>query len=110
MFNNDFPWATAGVWLLTIIFAVVGGAVVVWGDPGALSFESYIKVMGAFVASHAVLGLGRGFVAGKKAEAQAHMATSGVISDEALLYGDLPNDKDMGGAVAKVSPTSPRGV
>jgi hypothetical protein len=62
--NNQTPWATIGVWALTLIFALVGGAVVIWGDPGALSFETYVKIMGAFVIGHGLLGIGRGIHSG----------------------------------------------
>jgi hypothetical protein len=54
------PWATIGVWLLTLIAAIVGGVVVIWGDPGALSFEDYIEILGGFAVAHGLLGIGRG--------------------------------------------------
>lgn len=62
--NNTIPWATLGVWLLTIIVAVVGGAIVIWGRSGALDFKTYVEVLGAFAVGHGLLGVGRGVNAG----------------------------------------------
>jgi hypothetical protein len=87
--NRSIPWATLGVWLLTVIFAVVGGAVVIWGDPGALSFEEYMKIMGAFVVAHGVLGIGRGVKAGF--ENHALLSAPLQVNDLALTEG-IPDD------------------
>lgn len=57
---NEFPWATACVVFLTILAAVTGAAVVIWGDPGTLSFENYLKYMGEYALALGVLGIGRG--------------------------------------------------
>lgn len=62
--NNTTPWATIGVWALTIIVAGVGGAVVIWGKNGTLDFETYVKVLSAFAIGHGLLGIGRGINAG----------------------------------------------
>lgn len=45
---------------LTIIAAVTGAIAVIWGDPGTLSFENYLKYMGAYAAALGLLGIGRG--------------------------------------------------
>jgi hypothetical protein len=74
------PWATIGVWLLTLIAAIVGGVVVIWGDPGALSFEDYIKILGGFAVAHGLLGIGRGINANGKAQAAASMYTTQLYS------------------------------
>jgi len=61
--SNTTPWATIGVWALTLLVAVVGGAVVIWGD-GALDFKSYAEILGAFGVAHGLLGIGRGINSG----------------------------------------------
>lgn len=58
--NDNFPWATFTSVVLTVIFALVGGAVVIWGDPGALSFDDYMKSMAGFAVAQGFLGIGRG--------------------------------------------------
>ena len=63
MLNNTTPWATIGVWFLTLIVALVGGAVVIWGKAG-LDFKTYVEVLGAFGVGHGLLGIGRGINAG----------------------------------------------
>lgn len=63
---NEFPWATVTIVALTIVAAVAGAAVVVFGDPGALSFENYLKYMGAYAGALGLLGIGRGIRAGAK--------------------------------------------
>jgi hypothetical protein len=68
--SEEFPWATVTVVALTIIAAVAGAAVVIWGDPGTLSFENYLKYMGAYAVSLGLLGIGRGVRAGAKLLAQ----------------------------------------
>lgn len=45
---------------LTGIVAIVGGAVVIWGHPGALSFDDYIRTLEGFAASIGLLGIGKG--------------------------------------------------
>ena len=64
---NDFPWSTFCVVILTVVAAVGGMAVVIWGDPGTLTFENYLKYMGEYAIALGVLGVGRGIVAGQKA-------------------------------------------
>jgi hypothetical protein len=57
---KEFPWATAALIFLTLVAALVGGAVVIWGDPGALSFKEYLDDLEKFAVAVGVLGIGRG--------------------------------------------------
>lgn len=86
MFNRDFPWATFGVLGLTSIIAIVGGAVVIWGHPGALSFNEYVDAMWKFALAAGVLGVGRGVKSGL----ENGSAASSQLSDVSLL-SDLQN-------------------
>lgn len=63
IFDNSLPWATIFLCSLTLIYAVVGGAVVIWGDPGALSFEQYGKLLVGFAGALGILAVGRGIKA-----------------------------------------------
>lgn len=81
MLSSDFPWATFGVVLLTSVIALVGGGVVIWGHPGALSFNDYIDAMWKFTAAVGILGVGRGVKAGL----ENHGAASSSLSDVSLL-------------------------
>lgn len=67
---NEFPWATFTACIITVIAALAGAAVVVWGDPGALSFKDYLSAMSVFVIGIGLLGIGRGVRAGLKAQAR----------------------------------------
>jgi hypothetical protein len=66
LFSNALPWATIGLFALTLIYALVGGAIVIWGDPGALSFNEYGDKLVWFAGAFGVLGVGRGIAAAKK--------------------------------------------
>lgn len=72
-FNKWGP-ATVLVVIAALIVLCVGGAVVIWGHEGALSFEDYlndiIKVAGAL----GVLGIGRGLHAGLVAHGHGRRA------------------------------------
>lgn len=61
--SNSAPWATIFACVITLVYAVVGGAVVIWGHPGTLSFEDYGKQLSVFVVGLGVLGVGRGIAA-----------------------------------------------
>lgn len=61
---TEFPWATFCTVALAFLVAVVGGAVVVFGDPGALSFESYTDTLSKFAIGVGLLGVGRGVRSG----------------------------------------------
>lgn len=63
---NEFPWATMTIVLLTVIAALAGAAVVIWGNPGTLSFADYLKYMGEYAAAIGLLGIGRGIRAHAK--------------------------------------------
>lgn len=62
--DNSTPWATIGVWVLTLVVALVGGAVVIWGR--GLDFKTYVEVLGGFAVAHGLLGIGRGINSGLK--------------------------------------------
>lgn len=62
---NEFPWATACLVALTLIVAIVGGAVVIIGN-SELNFEDYVKTLGAFAVGLGLLGIGRGIRANGK--------------------------------------------
>lgn len=64
--NNSLPWATIFLCTLTLFYALVGGAVVLWGDPGALSFKEYGELLVVFAGALGLLGIGRGIAASKK--------------------------------------------
>jgi hypothetical protein len=81
MISNDFPWSTFGVMVLTIVAALVGGAVVIWGNPGALTFNEYLDYMWKFAGAIGILGIGRGVKAGL----ENHGAVSSNLTDASLL-------------------------
>lgn len=88
MFNSDFPWATALMAGLVAIAAVVGGAVVVWGPPGALSFESYLDSLKGFATAVGLLAVGRGVKAG----IENHAVVNSGLTDAELLT-DMPEEE-----------------
>jgi hypothetical protein len=60
MTNNSFPVATVLVCVLVAVAAVVGGAVVIWGHDGALSFKDYLSLLTKFAGAIGLVGIGRG--------------------------------------------------
>lgn len=66
--SDALPWATIFACGLTVIYAVTGAIVVVWGDPGALSFAEYGERLRDFAIAIGLLGIGRGIL---KAKAKA---------------------------------------
>lgn len=65
--NFDFSkWgpATVLVVIAALIVLCVGGAVVIWGHDGALSFEDYINDVIKVAGALGILGIGRGIHAG----------------------------------------------
>jgi hypothetical protein len=60
--DDSKPWATITLIGLTVIYAVVGGVVVV---TGAISFESYGTRLLGFAGALGLLGIGRGIAATK---------------------------------------------
>jgi hypothetical protein len=78
--NDSIPWATLMTVLLVLIAAVAGAGVVIWGDPGALSFEKYLDLLKNFAIAVGVLGIGRGITSFGKTTAAAKM-----LSDESLV-------------------------
>jgi hypothetical protein len=93
--------------MLTLIVAVVGGAVVIWGDPGALSFKDYATILAGFAAGHGLLGIGRGIKAGAENSAALRVP----MTDGELLR-DMPEEPDGDGseANARSAPRPTRGV
>jgi heme A synthase len=89
MLNRDFSWATIGVLGLTAIIAIVGGAVVIWGHPGALSFDQYVNAMWKFALAAGVLGIGRGVKAGleNSSAASSQLTDVSLLSDIQGLVG-----------------------
>lgn len=65
LLSNALPWATIGLFVLTGLYALTGAAVVLWGDPGALSFNEYGDKLVWFAGAFGVLGVGRGIAAKK---------------------------------------------
>ena len=59
--------ATILMAVIVVIVAGVGGAVVIWGD-GALSFAEYVDTLKNLAIGVGVLGVGRGIMAGLKAD------------------------------------------
>lgn len=99
--NGNFPWATVGLWALTIIVAVVGGAVVIWGPPGALSFDDYVKVLSAFGVAQGLLGVGRGVNSG--------LTNHALLSAPIVTESTIPPDSDeKPGSVVAVPEKTPR--
>lgn len=63
---NEFPWATALLFVIALIVVAVGGAVVIWGPSGALSFQQYLDDLKNFGIAIGLLGVGRGVRSGAK--------------------------------------------
>jgi len=59
--------ATFLIVALVAIVAVVGGAVVIWGDPGVLSFNEYLDYLKNFAYAVAGIGGARAVLAAGKA-------------------------------------------
>lgn len=63
---TEFPWATAIMAVIAIVIVIVGGAVVIWGEPGTLSFQDYLNDLEKFGVAVGLLGVGRGIRSGLK--------------------------------------------
>jgi len=87
MLSDNVPWATVMIGGLVLISAGVGGAVVIWGDDGALTFEKYLDLLKNFAIAVGILGVGRGIVAHGKKTAEAAM-----LDDNALLAAGPAGD------------------
>jgi hypothetical protein len=61
-FEMPMTWLMIG---LCTIAAVVGGAVVIWGDPGTLSFAEYLDTLWKFALAAAGVAVARGVAATK---------------------------------------------
>lgn len=66
MNSNEFPWATVTIVALSVVAGLAGAAVVIWGNPGTLSFAEYLKYMGEYAGGLGLLGIGRGIRAHAK--------------------------------------------
>lgn len=63
---SEFPWATVVLVALVVIAALVGGGVVIWGEPGALTFKQYLDDLEKFAIAVGILSIGRGVRSGAK--------------------------------------------
>jgi hypothetical protein len=61
---NEFPWVTAILVVVAVIVVCVGGAVVIWGPSGALTFQEYLNDLEKFGVALGLLGIGRGIRSG----------------------------------------------
>jgi len=93
--NDSRPWATIIIGALTLIVAGVGGGIVLWGKPGALSFHQYLDELQRFAIAVGILGIGRGIVAHGKQTAQASQTT------DAAMLSSLADD-GSGGVTQRV--------
>lgn len=66
-FSNTLPWATIGLYALTMFYAVIGGIEVLRGQ---LDFEKYGTLLAGFAVAFGVLGVGRGIAASNKSPAK----------------------------------------
>ena len=57
---TSWPWITMLLVWFGFIASVVGGAVVIWGDPGVLSFDQYLDHLQKFALALAAGGAGKG--------------------------------------------------
>lgn len=55
--TDSLPWATIGLYVLTALYAVVGGIEVIRGQ---LDFEKYGTLLAGFAVAFGILGVGRG--------------------------------------------------
>ena len=86
--SNAVPWATLMIGALVLIAAGVGGAVVIWGHDGALSFDKYLDLLKNFALAVGILGVGRGIVSYGRSAAEASK-----LSDTSLLSTGPPTDE-----------------
>jgi hypothetical protein len=93
---KNLSWVTIGVILLTTVIAIVGGAVVIWGHPGALSFQEYIDTMWKFAVAVGIVGVGQGIKSGLENQAGGGSG----LSDPALLAELVGAGKGDGDALA----------
>jgi hypothetical protein len=78
--NDRRPWMTITLMALVLMVTAVGGAVVIWGNEGALSFERYLDLLKDFAIAVGILGVGRGIVS--YGRSQAETAATGSRSPE----------------------------
>ena len=82
LLNDNTAWATIIMGILVVVAAAVGGAVVIWGPPGALSFETYLNLLKDFAIAVGILGIGRGIASFGKQSAAAT-----ILTDTAAVAG-----------------------
>jgi len=58
--DPEFPWATVTVITITLIVAIAGAIVVIFGKDGALTFDQYLEALSKFIIGVGILGVGRG--------------------------------------------------
>lgn len=98
MLNKSIPWATILLLVLVLIAALVGGGVVIWGRPGALSFENYLGDLKDFAFAVGLLGVGRGIKAGL----ENHALLSAPIDANSLIPAPSGDGGDRQGADSHV--------
>jgi hypothetical protein len=86
MLSKSISWATVLTVILVAIAALVGGAVVIWGPAGALSFQQYLDDLQKFAVAVGLLAIGRGVKAGL----ENHALLSAPLSGGDLLAPDAP--------------------
>jgi hypothetical protein len=79
--TKSISWATITLITLVAIAAIVGGAVVIWGPSGALSFQQYLDDLEKFAVAVGLLGIGRGVKAGL----ENHALFSSPLSESDIL-------------------------
>lgn len=77
----DTTWgpATVLVVALVVIVALAGAVVAVVnaaGDSGSFSFQDYVNTLVGAAVATGLLGIGRGYLAGKRAEAVTDLAAA----------------------------------
>jgi hypothetical protein len=101
MLTDTKPWATIALLSLVVIVAGVGGAVVIWGNPGVLSFERYIDLLKSFAIAIGILGVGRGIASYGRSQAQASATATPDLLEA------MPLDESVG-VSGPAQPTTPQ--
>jgi type IV secretory pathway VirB2 component (pilin) len=101
-FLNSIPWAT----LLVVVFALVGGVVLLIGE-SSLNFEEYITRV---LAAGAVLGIGRGIATFKQDHAYINTDPDSPEVTAALAEGEPPSEEELREVFPDDPPTEPEGA
>lgn len=103
MFSKSISWATVLLGALVVIAACVGGGVVIWGPPGALSFQEYLNDLKGFAVAVGVLGIGRGVKAGLENHAllNAPIDAASLIPPPSLTETPAMTEEPKGGSLTQ---------